>query len=68
MSASVKKKVQYEGARIRKLNGEIVRPVLYNGRGVGYGKYFAASINNQLVLDPNGKPFGFHRVGQLESV
>lgn len=43
--------------RVRKLNGELVKPCLYNGRAVGGGKYLAAmKVNGDLVLDEQGVP------------
>lgn len=53
-------------ARIRKFNGKIVKACLYNGRAIGHGKYFAAEIDGDLVVDENGKPVPFQRCGQLE--
>lgn len=68
MGAPASKRRNLEGARVRKLDGEVVRPVLYNGRSVGHGKYFAASVNGQLVLDANEKPVLFREAGTLERV
>lgn len=53
------------GGRVRKYNGQIVKPCLYNGNAQGHGKYFAAMIGDQLVLDPTGKPYVFRECGQL---
>lgn len=51
--------------KIRVVDGKRVLPVLYNGRAVGHGKYFAASIDGQLMLDADGKPLKFRQVGEL---
>jgi hypothetical protein len=66
MAAAKTAQRKTEGLRIRKLNGKTVIPVLYNGRGVGHGKYFAASVDGALILDENGKPLEFRSVGALE--
>lgn len=55
-----------ESQRVRRLDGKEVKPVLYNGRNIGHGKYLAASIDGELVLDESGKPFPFHETGALE--
>jgi len=52
-------------ARVRKLNGNVVKPCLYNGNAVGHGKYYAAMVNDVLVLDANKKPFQFRDCGEL---
>lgn len=52
-------------ARHRILNGEVVKPVLYNGYNAGNGKYFAAEVKGQLVLDQAGVPMHFRSVGEL---
>lgn len=61
--ASPKTSAQKGVQRVRKLDGQVVRPVLYNGRAVGHGKYFAAEVNGQLVLDESGKPEQYRQVG-----
>lgn len=55
-----------EGLRVRKLDGKVVKPVLYNGRGIGHGKYFAASIDGEMLLDEAGKPIPILQAGTLE--
>jgi len=52
--------------KVRKLNGVAVRRVLYNGRGVGHGKYFTGDIDGELIVDENGKPVPIDLIGQLE--
>lgn len=54
-----------DGLRIRMLDGKKVIPVLYNGRAVGHGKYFAAEVDGKFILDANGKPMEFKQVGEL---
>ena len=51
--------------KLRRLNGKVVRPVLYNGRALGHGKYFAGEVDNQLVCDAQGKPFYFKTIGTV---
>jgi hypothetical protein len=46
-------------------NGQPVRNVLYNGKHLGHGKYFAAEVGGQLVCDDTGKPLHFRAVGEL---
>lgn len=55
-------------ARHRVLNGEVVKPVLYNGFNAGHGKYFAAEVKGQLMMDETGKPLPFRSVGELVRV
>ena len=52
--------------RVRRLDGQPVRGVLYNGRALGHGKYMAAEVNGQLVCDPQGRPMPYMAVGDLE--
>lgn len=66
MAAQLGKK-SVEGLRVRKLDGKIVKPVLYNGRYVGFGKYFAASIDGVMLLDEAGKPVPYQTCGALEN-
>lgn len=54
------------GQRVRMLNGKKVVAVLYNGRALGHGKYFAGEVDNKLICDENGKPFPIQEVGHLE--
>lgn len=56
---------QRDGLRVRTLDGKKVVAVLYNGRGVGHGKYFAAEVEGKLICDDNGKPYPFTSVGDL---
>ena len=64
---AVKNKQKQEGQRVWRLNGEEVRPCLYNGRAVGHGKYYAAMINGALVCE-NDVPLHFRSVGALEDL
>ena len=54
------------GLRVRKLDGKLVKPILYNGRAVGHGKFFAASIDGEMLLDETGKPIPILQAGTLE--
>lgn len=51
--------------RVRMLDGKVVQNCLYNGIASGHGKYFAAMIDGQLVLDESGRPLPFKQVGDL---
>lgn len=59
-TAGKKKQVQ----KVRVIDGKVVKPCLYNGKAIGHGQYLAAMVGDQLVLDQNGKPFGY-RDGDL---
>jgi hypothetical protein len=50
--------------RVRKLDGVVVQPVLYNGNAIGHGKYYAGNVNGQLV-EENGRPVPFREIGEL---
>ena len=53
--------------RYRYLDEQQVKPVKYVGP---YGRYMAGSVGNEfeLVLDAQGKPIPFSRIGQLGKV
>lgn len=51
--------------KVRKLEGKLVKMVLYNGRNLGHGKYFAGEVDGKLVEDANGKPVQFRSIGEL---
>ena len=51
--------------KVRKLGEKIVKIVLYNGKAVGHGKYFAAEVDGQLVTGDNDKPLPYRSVGEL---
>ncbi len=55
-------------ARQRIFNGEIVKPVLYNGINAGHGKYLAGEVKGQLVTDSAGIPFPLREIGTLERI
>ena len=52
--------------RVRKLDVQVVRSVLFNGKAAGMGKYFAAEVNGKLLMDEQGVPLKFNEVGNLE--
>lgn len=61
-----KNKNQGSGAnRVRMFNGKVVQNCLYNGIATGHGKYFAAMVDGQLILDETGRPLPFRSVGEL---
>jgi len=41
------------------INGQMVKPVLYAGSGVGHGKYMAGVLGNDMIRDANGKPIPY---------
>jgi hypothetical protein len=59
------KKTQQETLRVRMLNGKIVTPVLYNGKNIGQGKYFAGQVDGSMILDQQGVPLKFNSIGDL---
>lgn len=64
--AAPKTQAQKGTQKVRRYEGQIVKSVLYNGRACGHGRYFAAEINGQLVLDPAGRPIEYRTLGTLE--
>lgn len=54
------------GQRVRKYGDKVVKPCWYNGRAIGHGAYFAAMVENELILDGAGKPYQFREVGTME--
>ncbi len=56
----------HKGTQKRRMLGDqVVRAVLYNGRAIGKGKFMAAEVNGQLVLDENGQPAQYRQTGVL---
>ena len=53
---------------VRKLNDQIVTPTLYNGKAVHQGKYMTGTVNNEIVLNEQGKPEFLHNIGYVEYV
>lgn len=51
--------------KIRKLDGKVVRAVLYNGRHSGNGKYFAGEVDGKLILNEAGVPIPLSEIGSL---
>jgi hypothetical protein len=54
-----------EGLRRWMLDGKLITPVLYCGRAVGHGKYFACEVDGVLQVDENGIPYHFRTIGEL---
>ena len=49
------------GAELKKLDGKIVKPVLYKGERLGHGNYMASKLEDgKLVRDEYGKPVPYH--------
>ena len=51
--------------RIRMLDGKRVTNCLYNGLGIGHGKYFAGMVEGKLVMGPNDRPLPYYQTGTL---
>lgn len=49
--------------RIRVLDGKTVKPTLYDGQ---YGKYMAATINDQILRSDSGRPIEYKNAGKLQ--
>ena len=43
-------------------NGQEVRASKYVGKAVGQGTYMSAAVNNELIVDENGKPMHFRSI------
>ncbi|TFH09133.1 MAG: hypothetical protein E4H14_05055 [Candidatus Thorarchaeota archaeon] len=54
-----------EGLRKWMLDDKEIKPVLYVGRAVGHGRYFACMVDGVMVLDNDGVPVPFRQLGQL---
>jgi len=54
--------------KVRMIDGKVVKNVLYNGKPIGHGKYFAAEVDGVLLLDDAGKPMPFRATGTLQWV
>ena len=52
---------------VRRVGKEPVKPVLYNGKAVGEGKYFTGEVNGKIVIDENNRPVPLREIGQLIS-
>jgi len=63
--AAPKTSAQKGFQRQRMLDGQPVKPVLYNGRAAGMGKYFTGEVGGKLICDDNGKPLPISEIGQL---
>lgn len=51
--------------RVRMYEGKVVKPVLFDGKNTGLGKYMAASIDDVLVINPKtGKPYEYKSLGE----
>lgn len=66
MAAPKSSQQKKEGLKTRTVDGKVVKPVLYNGRANGHGKYIAAEVDGKFVTDKNGKPLPFKSVGLLK--
>ncbi|MGZ8924580.1 MAG: hypothetical protein ACXW2E_01725 [Nitrososphaeraceae archaeon] len=48
--------------RVRMYEGKIIKPTLYVG---SFGRYMAATLNDQILKDSNGRPLEFRQAGEL---
>ena len=46
----------------RYYKGQEVRASRYVGTAVGQGTYMSAAVNNELIVDANGKPMHFRSI------
>ena len=52
-----------KGAELKKLDGKIVKPILYKGERLGHGNYMASRFEDgKLAKDEYGKPIPYHIV------
>lgn len=67
ISKTAKAALGDKGAAGKRMHeGKEVRPVLYVGRQVGHGKYMAGSVDGKLLMDANGIPMRFSRIGSID--
>ena len=65
--ASPKSSKEKTTQRLRKLDGRVIRAVLFNGKSVGQGKFMAAAeLSGELILDSTGGAQLYSQTGQLE--
>lgn len=68
MSRAIKAKTAAgkKSQRVHMHEGQVVKPVLFDGKNTGSGKYMAASIDDVLVINPKtGKPYEYKTFGVL---
>lgn len=63
MAAPKKTTGQKQPQRVRILNGQKLVATLYDGQ---FGKYIAAKLNDDLLLQDNGRPLEFKNAGTLD--
>ena len=52
-----------KGAELKKLDGKVIKPILYKGERVGHGNYMAARFEDgKLVRDDEGRPVPYQMV------
>lgn len=61
--AAPKNKSQKIPQKVRILDGKVLKPTLYHGQ---FGKYMAATLDEQLVRSESGRPIEFKNAGVLQ--
>ena len=52
-----------KGAELKKLDGKVLKPIMYIGERIGHGNYMAAkSENGKLIRDNFGKPVPYKMI------
>ncbi len=52
-----------KGAELKKLDGKVVKPILYKGERLGHGNYMAAQIEGGVIVkDSAGKPVPYSAI------
>jgi hypothetical protein len=63
--AAPKAKAGNSSQKYRMLEGKPVKAVLFNGRAQGGGKYMTGEVDGKLVLDEQGQPEHYNKIGEL---
>jgi hypothetical protein len=52
-----------KGVELKKLDGKVVKPILYKGERLGHGNYMAARFEDgKLARDDEGRPVPYQMV------
>lgn len=53
--------------KVRKFNGQVVKPCLFNGRDAGGGKYMAAVDGSGNLVVQNGRPIQYREAELVDA-